>query len=148
VTPRRKLLSLPPESLVPSPRKSTWAKTSPSSLARIVRTLAISQLLPTVILTWLPTCPDIATDGSLCDWNAASVAPSMRIWEPEPAISTTSPMGDSFSAEAAFGAAAVSSLKLLTSLRNSRRFGCSSISAHSSGLFRADGLTGERLKLT
>ena len=37
------------------------------SPARSVRTLAISQLLPTIILTWLPTWPDMATDGSACD---------------------------------------------------------------------------------
>ena len=39
---------------------------------RSVRTLAISQLLPTTILIWLPTWPDMATDGSLCDCSAVS----------------------------------------------------------------------------
>jgi hypothetical protein len=38
---------------------------APSSSPRKVRTLAISQLPPTFILTWLPTWPDMATDGSL-----------------------------------------------------------------------------------
>ena len=37
---------------------------------RIVRTLAMSQFSPTVILTWLPTWPDMAIDGSLWDWSA------------------------------------------------------------------------------
>ena len=57
-----------------------------------VRTLAISQLLPTTVLIWLPTWPDMATDGSACDCIAATVAASMRICDPEPAISTTVPI--------------------------------------------------------
>jgi len=40
------------------------ATTAPSSPAHKVRTLATSQLLPTFILIWLPTWPDMAIDAS------------------------------------------------------------------------------------
>src|SRR6185503_15619825 len=79
------------------------------------------------IFTWLPTWPDMATDGSACDCRAASAAAFIRICDPEPAISTTSPIAPSCAGEDFAGAGVVSSLKLLTSLRNSRRFGWSSI---------------------
>ena len=63
-----------------------------------MRTLAISQLVPTIILTWLPTWPDMATDGSLLRLeSAAGCLASMQICEPEPAISITLPIGASFS---------------------------------------------------
>src|SRR4051812_25305131 len=106
----------------------------------MVRTLAISQLAPTIILTCDPTWPDIATEGSECDWSAASVGPSMRICEPEPAISTTSPIADNFSVADLPGVGLESSVKLLTSLRNSRRFGCSSMLTHSFGCLWGKGL--------
>ncbi len=97
--------------------------TSPSAPSQRVRTLAISQLLPTTILTWLPTCPDIATAGSPWDWSEPSIAPSIRIREPEPAMSTTLPIGASATEEVAARTGAASSLKLLNSSTNSRRFG-------------------------
>ncbi len=99
------------------------ATTSPSAPSQSVRTLAISQLLPTAILTWLPTWPDMATAGSECDCREASIAPSMRIREPEPAMSTTLPTGGSSADEPAAATGAASSLKLLNSSANWRRFG-------------------------
>ena len=65
---------------------------SPSSPARSVRTLAISQLLPTFILTWLPTWPAMAIDGSLWSSSACSWVASMLTVNPEPAISWTVPI--------------------------------------------------------
>ena len=53
--------------------------------------------------------------------SAISALPSIRICEPEPAISTTSPIADSASPPFA-GLAVSSSVKLLTSLMNSCRF--------------------------
>src|SRR3954454_2585506 len=53
----------------------------------------------------------------------------MRICEPEPAISNTCPTGANFSPDGAAFETGVSSVKLLTSLMNSLRFGRSSMRA-------------------
>ena len=99
MTPRRKLLILPAGILGSFAEEIDLGDDLAGFAgAFIVRTLAISQLVPTIILTWLPTWPDKATDGSECDWKLASAAESRRTCDPEPAISTTWPIGASLAA--------------------------------------------------
>jgi hypothetical protein len=54
--------------------------------------LAISQVLPTRILIWLPTWPALAIAASLLPASASSARWSNITWLDEPAISSTVPI--------------------------------------------------------
>jgi hypothetical protein len=78
----------------PSPRKSISAIITPAS-ASVTRkrlTLASSQRRPLSILIWLPTWPDMATQGSGSSASSLRRWPMISMLAPLPAISTTWPM--------------------------------------------------------
>ena len=71
-----------------------YALRHPERVSRLsARTLARSQVEPTRILIWPPTCPDMARhESATCSASGSSLSPKKTTFDPEPETSTTMPI--------------------------------------------------------